>query len=66
MQRNKERNNAQFEILKEKYPLEKQDFYRYLRMRYYVNVKVKDVTESSCFIEVFRKAYNSNTFGTVI
>lgn len=34
-----------FEILKEKYLSEKQDFYRCLQMWHYVNVKVKDQLE---------------------
>lgn len=52
-----------FETLKEKHLLEKQDFYRYLQMRHYVdNTKVENVNEASTYLmELFRKAYNSDT-----
>ena len=54
-------------MLKEKFLLEKQDFYRYLQMRHYVNKKVKTITESSTgVIELFKKAYDSKTDSKVI
>lgn len=50
-----------FETLKEKYSLETQDFYRYLQMRHFVNMKMKNVAGTRKVIrELFRKAYNSD------
>ena len=43
----KEGTPFSFEMLKEKFLLEKQDFYQYLQMQHYVNKKVKTITESS-------------------
>lgn len=40
----KDRNVISFEILKQKYSLEKQDFYRYLQVRHYIN-KTIDLTK---------------------
>lgn len=63
----KEGTLLSFEMLKEKYLLDKQDFYRYLQMRHYVNMKVENITEASaCLIELFRKAYNSDTGSRII
>lgn len=45
-----------FEMLKEKFLLEK-DFNRYLQMWYYVNKKMKNIMEPSTgLIDLFRKA----------
>jgi len=48
-----------FETLKRTHSLEKQDFYRYLQLRHYVDTKMKNVTKANtCLIELFTKAYN--------
>ena len=58
----KEETLLSFDMLKEKFLLEKQDFYRYLQVRHYVHKKVKNITQPrSGLIEIFTKAYNSNT-----
>lgn len=56
-----------FETLKEKHLLDKQNFYWYLQMRHYVNMKMKHMTETSTYlIELFRKAYNSDVGSKII
>ncbi len=37
---------ASFELLKEKHSLDTQDFYRYLQMRHFVNIKMKNMAET--------------------
>lgn len=55
------------DTLKEKYTLEKQDFYGYLQVRHYVHLKVEKVSEASVgLIEMFRKAYNADVNGRTI
>ena len=49
-----------FEMLKRTHVLEKQDFYRYLQLRHYVNTKMKNLTKiNTCLIQLFTKAYDS-------
>ena len=56
-----------FEMIQEKYLLEKQDFFRYLQLRHFVNENVKKVTEAnSSLIELFKRAYKSNCSKGVI
>lgn len=57
----KDNSMFSFEMLQEKHHLDKQDFFRYLQLRHYVNTKVKNITKTNhSFIELFKRAYNSN------
>ncbi len=58
---------ASFEVLKEKHSLDTQDFYRYLQMRHFVNIKMKNMAETRTgFIELFRKAYKSDLHSRIV
>lgn len=51
-----------FQNLKIKYDLEKQDFYRFLQVRHYYDTKIRRVTNDySPLIDMFIKVYNTNT-----
>ena len=57
----KENTLFSFEMMKEKYALETQDFYRYLQLRHFVNDKLKNISESSRqLLDLFKRAYGSN------
>lgn len=52
-----------FQTLMVNFPLQKQDFYRYLQLRHYYNHKLKnkDIREASKpLVQLFTKAYESN------
>lgn len=56
-----------FETLKRTYLLEKQDFYRYLQLRHYVDTKTKNATKTGTrLIDLFIKSYNSETIDRIV
>ena len=51
----KERTLLSFVTLKEKHSLEKHDFYRYLQMRHYICLKMKNMTDRHVFDRVVQE-----------
>lgn len=50
-----------FDTLRKTFSLEKQDFYRYLQLRHYADMKMRNVTMiNTRLMELFIKSYNSN------
>lgn len=56
-----------FETLRRKHSLDKQDFYRYLQLRHFVDTKMKNVTKTSTsLIELISKSYDSENIRGIV
>lgn len=51
-----------FDILKQKYALEKQDFYRYLQIRHYIDTNLDTVSDANIdLLKLFKNSYDGNS-----